>query len=65
MAKRLVEQYQIGDIVEIRLNDEIWITAVVFMQQHPGIWVQTLAGNRWFVTNPTKIRLSTSEQIDK
>ncbi len=65
MVKRLVEQYQIGDIVEIKISDGMWMTAVVIMQQHPGIWVETLSGNRWFVTNTTHIRPRPSGQVDK
>jgi hypothetical protein len=56
MAKRLVEQYQVNDVVEINLRDDVWVTAVVIKQQHPGIWVRTGNGLDWFVTNTGRIR---------
>lgn len=56
MAKRLVEQYKINEVVEINMRDGVWITAVVIRHQHPGIWVQTVHRSQWFVTNTTRIR---------
>ena len=56
MAKRIVEQYQINEVVEINMRDGVWITAVVIRHQHPGIWIQTVHGGQWFVTNTTRIR---------
>ena len=56
MVKRLEEQYQVNDVVEINLRDDVWVTAVVIQQQHPGIWVRTVAGHDWFVTNTGRIR---------
>lgn len=56
MAKRLVEQYQLGEVVEMMLRDEVWQTAVVIRHQHPGIWVRTGTGQQWFVTNTRRIR---------
>ncbi|MBE2223215.1 MAG: hypothetical protein IAF02_16855 [Anaerolineae bacterium] len=56
MAQRLVEQYQINDVVEIELREDVWVTAVVVKHQHPGIWVQTSTGHQWFITNTRRIR---------
>ena len=56
MVKRLVDQYAVNDVVEIKMGDEVWVTAVVIKHQHPGIWVQTIHGRQWFVTNTTHIR---------
>lgn len=56
MAKRLVEQYQVNDVVEIKLRADAWVTAVVVKHQHPGIWVQTITGHHWFITNTGRIR---------
>jgi hypothetical protein len=56
MVKRLVDQYQLGDVVEIMLKDGVWQTAVVISQQHPGIWLRTVTGHQWFVTNTRRIR---------
>jgi hypothetical protein len=59
MVKRLVEQYQVNDVVEIKMRNGEWITAVVIKHQHPGIWAQTTTGHQWFVTNPRRIRHKT------
>jgi hypothetical protein len=56
MAKRLVEQYDINNVVEIKMRDGVWVTAVIIKHQHPGIWVQTIYGGQWFITNTTHIR---------
>lgn len=56
MAKRLVERYKLNEVVEIKMRDGVWITAVIIKHQHPGIWVQTIHGEQWFVTNTTHIR---------
>jgi vacuolar-type H+-ATPase subunit B/Vma2 len=57
MVKRLVEQYQMNDVVEVKMKNGVWITAVVIKLQHPGIWVQTITGFQWFVTNSSRVRL--------
>lgn len=62
MVERLVEQYQVGDGVEILLRDGVWQTAVVSSHQHPGIWVQTMTGQQWFVTNTRRIRLTAGQR---
>lgn len=56
MAKRLVEKYQINDVVEIKMKNEAWVTAIVVAQQHPGIWARTTRSEHWFVTNANHIR---------
>ncbi len=55
MAKRLGELYGAGTAVLILLNDE-WQTGIVVAYQHPGIWVETADGRRWFVTNRQRIK---------
>ena len=56
MTQRLMEQYQVGDLVEIAFGDGVWQTAVVRQPQHPGLWVQTADGRLWYVTNTKRIR---------
>jgi len=55
MARRLSELYGVGTAVLILLNDE-WQTGIVMAHQHPGIWVETTDGRRWFVTNRQRIK---------
>ena len=55
MAKRLNELYRPGDLVEIWLNAR-WLAGHVTRLQHPGIWVSTVDGGHWFVTNGRRIR---------
>ena len=57
MAKRLVEQYAVGDLVRISFQgDERWFDGVVIGLAHPGVWVRTQDGQVWFVTNAARIR---------
>ena len=65
MVKRLEEQYQADDVVEIKRRDGVWITAVVIKHQHPGIWVQTVRGEHWFVTNTGHIRPYITKQAEE
>ena len=65
MVKRLQEQYQVNELVEIKRRDGVWITAVVVNRQHPGIWVQTGRGEQWFVTNTSHIRPYKTKQAEE
>lgn len=59
MPKRIYEQYQPGEMVEITLSDmsdKKWQPARVLGQDPPGIWVLTADGRRWFMTNTFRIR---------
>ncbi|MBP6471882.1 MAG: hypothetical protein KBE23_10420 [Chloroflexi bacterium] len=56
MAKRLVESYQVTELVEICFGKDVWLPATVRELQHPGIWAQTADGRLWFVTNTKHIR---------
>ena len=56
MIKRIVEEFRIGEGVEINLGDGNWLRAIVVYLDHPGIWVQDDLGRRWFVTNKKNIR---------
>jgi hypothetical protein len=59
MPARLVEQYRVGDAVDIHLSDdsgERWQPGVVTLLQHPGVWVRTHDGYLWYVTNGRRIR---------
>jgi hypothetical protein len=61
MAQRLIERYQVGDLVEITFDDVHWQPATVRQQQHPGLWVQTTDGRIWYVTNTQHIRKSVTQ----
>lgn len=60
MAERLTDLYKPGDRVEILLEagsrDAYWQTGTVLARDFPGVWVDTAAGGRWFVTNGRRIR---------
>jgi hypothetical protein len=64
MAKCLVEIYAVGDQVEISfIHDHRWFPGQVVALDHPGVWVQAAVpgtdSQQWFVTNVSRIRLST------
>jgi hypothetical protein len=56
MKKRLVDEYRIGEDVEVDFGDGNWLHAVVVELDHPGLWVLDGLGRRWFVTNSRHIR---------
>lgn len=60
MPERLTDLYRPGDHVEILLGVATpaahWQPGVVSAHDFPGIWVETVAGGRWFVTNRRHIR---------
>lgn len=59
MPPRLRDLYQPGDRVEIcfdRAGLEEWLPGEIAGFQHPGVWVRTLSGGLWFVTNTRRIR---------
>ncbi len=56
MNKRLVEQYAVGDEIEIKFADGEWLRAVVVDLAHPGLWVKDDLGRFWYVTNTGRIR---------
>lgn len=55
-GKRLRDLYQAGDVVEITFDGKLWLAAVVLTHDPPGMWVQTVSGNAWFVTNIRHVR---------
>ncbi len=58
MAQRLTEKYIIGQAVEIWFERiDHWIPGVIDRHQHPAVWVRTIDGREWFVTNGSRIRL--------
>ncbi|MFK7806138.1 MAG: hypothetical protein AB8G95_31195 [Anaerolineae bacterium] len=58
MAQRLTEKFIIGQAVEIWFERiDHWIPGVIDRHQHPAVWVRTLDGREWFVTNGARIRL--------
>lgn len=64
MAKRLTDLYRPGDRVEIYFEEQParpevesgWHVGTVVALDHPGVWVETGSGARWFVTNRRRIR---------
>lgn len=53
--------YRPGDRVEIyfeshREPEAGWQVGTVVALDHPGVWVETDDGTRWFVTNRRRIR---------
>ncbi len=56
MAKRLRELYPIGEQVEIKMGEDVWLAGVVERHEHPAVWVKTVNGRFWFVTNRQRIR---------
>jgi hypothetical protein len=56
MKKRLVDEFRIGDRIEVNLGDGDWPPAVVIGLDHPGLWVLDELGRRWFITNRRRIR---------
>ncbi|HSH01724.1 MAG TPA: hypothetical protein VLL52_04335 [Anaerolineae bacterium] len=58
MAKRLQELYGVGDVVEIYFGmaDE-WRLGRVLAHDPPGMWVGTVGGGEWFVTNGRRVRV--------
>lgn len=61
MAKRLIELYLLGEAVEILMGEGLWIPGVVAKHEHPAVWVQSIDGRYWFVTNRQRIRKLTDE----
>ncbi|MEM8857412.1 MAG: hypothetical protein AAGD96_03775 [Chloroflexota bacterium] len=60
--KRLTERFQVGDHVSIYFKQiDLWIAGVVIKHQRPAVWVRTTDGRDWFVTNGSRIRLSSEE----
>ena len=58
MAKRLVDRFQLNDLVEICLTTHegaVWQAGQVVSAEYPGLWV-LVAGTFWFVTNGRRIR---------
>lgn len=64
MAQRLVDRFQRGERVEITLDEETWLAGWVVQFDHPGLWVKTVDGRFWFVTNTRRIRPAPPEQAD-
>ena len=58
MVKRLTQSYPVGTQVEIWLRArDRWLPGQVVGHNHPGLWVKTKDGGRWYVTNHRRIRL--------
>jgi hypothetical protein len=59
VAQRLVEEYKLSEPVEIYLRTvrgQEWKPGQIIQLAHPGVWVETGEGARWFVTNSRRIR---------
>ena len=57
MAKRLTDRFDIGEGVEIWFERiDHWIPGVIDRHQYPAVWVRTIDGREWFVTNGSRIR---------
>ena len=56
MKKRIVEEFRIGERVEVDFGEGRWLPVVVIDLAHPGLWVLDGKGRRWFVTNKKRIR---------
>jgi hypothetical protein len=72
MTQRLTERFAVGDWVEITFgdgrgdnrsdgrsggrSDGRWQPARLARHDPPGVWVQTMDGRFWFVTNTRRIR---------
>lgn len=60
MAQRLVDQYPVGERVEILFlveDVEAWRAGEVVGHQYPAVWVRTDGDRKlWFVTNGKRIR---------
>jgi hypothetical protein len=61
MAKRLTELYAVKEPVEVLIGNEMWIPGMVARHEHPAVWVQTIDGRYWFVTNRQRIRKLSDE----
>ncbi|MCA9900679.1 MAG: hypothetical protein H6654_13560 [Ardenticatenaceae bacterium] len=57
MAERLTELYAVGTAVQIWLGEQVWVDGTVVAHQSPAVWVRTVDGRSWFVTNRRRIRL--------
>ncbi len=56
MAKRLIDLYPLREAVEILMGEAMWIPGIVVKHEHPAVWVQSIDGRFWFVTNGQRIR---------
>lgn len=66
MSKRLTEKFPINQLVEIWFERiDIWIPGVIVRHQHPAVWVKTIDGREWFVTNGQRIRILEQEPTPK
>ncbi len=66
MSKRLTEKFPINQPVEIWFERiDLWIPGVIVRHQHPAVWVKTLDGREWFVTNGQRIRIFEQEPTPK
>ncbi len=54
--RRLTNLYPVGAAVEVLLADGEWHAGRVMLHDHPGVWVETQEGMRWFVTHGGRIR---------
>jgi len=60
-VRHIYDQYAPGQRVEIAFAREgrgDWQPAIVLRPEPPGIWVQTVDGREWFMTNTYRIRPS-------
>jgi hypothetical protein len=68
MPKRLSEQYEVGEEVEIlfeQLGRNAWIRGAVVGVHAPGLWVRLASGGMWFVTNTRRIRPAAAPSADE
>ena len=61
MSRRLTDIYPIGTVVQVYFPQiDLWLDGVIDAHAHPAVWVRTLDGRRWFVTNTRRIRSQTA-----
>ncbi len=56
MPGRLVDEYPVGQPVEITFDGQTWQAGRVAAHDPPGVWVRLVDGSKWYVTHPRRIR---------
>lgn len=67
MSRRLVDLYPVGEAVQIRLPvaaDGGWQAGQIIAHDYPGVWVKTVNGRAWYVTNGRRIRRLAANDAD-
>jgi hypothetical protein len=65
VAERLTEIYLVGTVVQIWPDEQLWLDGVVVDHQPPAVWVRTVDGRSWFVTNRRRIRPKQDLDVDE